>query len=972
MNLTIEMLGPLQVRLGGAAVAFRTDAERILLAYLAAHQGNAQRRDTLAGLLSPERSDVEALTYLRNRLTRLRAALRDQEASPAWLLIDRKQIALRSGEGITIDLVDFEQHLATVEQHAHRQLAGCPPCLARLEQAVELLRGELLAGLNFPSETWEIWLATQREHYQQQALAAMTLLREARMARGEWAEVLEIARRQISLEPWLEAAWRAVMLAHYQLGDRNAALAQYEYCQQGLWDELGVEPEEETQQLHQRILNQALIVAGATSIPDNLTLESGQFFGREAEQTHLLQLLVNPAYRLISIVGAGGMGKTRLAIELGRNVKASFPDGVYFVALDALRGSAEQIKIAIAEAVGLQQDGKQLTGEQVLALLRTKRMLLIFDNCDLLFDELAFIPEWLKRAAQLAILATSREPLNFAAESVLTLNGLPIGEAHSSAAEAMFAEHARLARADFVLSDENLPQVQQICTLLDGSPLAIALAAAWLRRRSLKQIRAEIERSLDFLSTRLRDIDPRHHSMRAVFEASWQLLTLAEQRVLAALSVFPSSFTAEAAAAIAGATLTQLDTLCEKSLLQQWHEPERYLMHNLLRQFAADKLAGQAAEVNRSFASYFYSFARKHQNSYHALQPEWHNLAAAISRAHELEDWQLVLDMVQVLDKPWFRQIRFIDMRAGLQLALEAASAVCDQSAQSHVLLRLGEIEIELNDYAAAESHLRDALDHCMHLENSLEIAQAKYLLGRIKNEQAQDEQALELFEESVGIFESEHDLPGIAKNLNLIAVCHVKKYRDFQAARTYLERSVALQQHAALSSTYIETLRNLARVSVWSDDFVAAEYYLTEASRLSQQLADIGEYAAVLYERVLLCKRRQHFDDALRFGYQCLDSFQKMGSLRWEALIKTQLGLLHQARQQYQQAAVLLNEGLDMFHDLGDLYEQAYSYYYLFRLYAEQGQIEPSLLARQHALQLNAEVHDPQLTERLEQIDSC
>ncbi len=965
-TLKISLLGPLQVQVGQATAEFRTDAQRALLAYLAVHQGVPQRRDTLAGLLSPDRADQEALTYLRNRLALLRREIGDDAATPPWLEVDRKQIALRAGDDIVIDIIQFERSLALAAAHPHRQLAGCPSCLEQLQAAVDLVRGELLAGLNFPSDTWEAWLLAQREHVQQRALAAMTRLREARLARGEWAAALAIAQRQLSLEPWLEAAHRALMQAHYHLGDRNAALAQYEQCQQVLRDELGVAPESETRRLRQLILDRALLVTGAAQIADNLPRPTSPFFGREAEQAKVLARLVDPHFRLITLVGAGGMGKTRLAIEAGRQVKASFPDGVWFVPLDAGQASAEQIKIAIGAAAGLGPAGQQMTGEQVLAILRDKQLLLVLDNCEVALDELAFLPEWLRRAPQVAILATSREPLNFQAEAVVALAGLPTGEAAMSAAEALFAERARLARDDFVLSAGNLPQVRHICALVDGSPLGIALAAAWVRRRSLAQIGQEIGRSLDFLSSRLRDGDPRHRSMRAVFETSWQLLAPAEQAVLAALSVFPATFSAAAAGPVAGATLADLDRLAEKSLLYQQAEPERYVLHSLLRQFAADKLAARAPQIDRAFVVTFLQFARDQQAEYARLQPEWGNLAAAISKAQALAAWPLVLELAQVLDGAWFRQLRFEDMRQGLRLALDAARALADAPALARTLLRLGEIEVELNDYAAANDHLAEALPQLTRLEDGLGIAQAKYLAGRIKNEQAQDDEALQLFEASRRIFAAEGDRLGVARNLNLMAVGQVKRYRDFAAARGYLEEAADLQKSLPLSSTTIETLRNLARVKGWTGEVDAAEACLIEAAEVSRQLGDRGEYAAVLYERVLLCKRRDQVAQALALGYECLDNFKRVGSLRWEALIKTQLGLLHQAQGDRQQAVGLLNEGLQLFGELGDSYEQAYSYYYLYRLYAEMDEAALSLNAREQARRINRELNDPQLQERL------
>lgn len=965
-QLEIAMLGPLQVRLAGAAAPFRTDAERVLLACLAAQQGSAQRRDTLASLLAPDRPNAEALTYLRNRLTRLREAIGDESATPPWLHIDRKQISLRSGNDITVDLIEFERRMAAVEAHAHRELAGCPTCLARLDEAVALVRGELLAGLNFASETWETWLAAQREHYGQRALAAMTLLREARLARGEWAAALMVAQRQLALEPWLEAAHRATMTAHAHLGDRNAALAQFELCARTLCDELGVEPEAETEQLRERIFDGMPLIAGGTSVPNNLPPQTGMFFGRETEQAQLLERLVDPHYRLITIAGAGGIGKTRLAIEAGREARASFPDGVWFVALDAINGGAEQIKIAVGETARLAEDNKQLSGEQVLAILRDKRALLIFDNCEIVLDELAFLAEWLRRAPQIAVLATSREPLNFATESVLLLGGLSTGAVGMSAAEAMFAERGRMAREDFAVSQENLPQVQAICALVDGSPLGIALAAAWVRRRSLVQIRDEIRRSLDFLSTRMRDADPRHRSMRAVFEASWQQLLTEEQAVLAALSVFPTSFTATAARAIAGASQPNLDALCEKSLLGQQHEPERYSMHSLLRQFAADKLGEKTSALDCAFAAYFHDFAHTHRNNYDMLQPEWRNFAAAVGKAHALQMWPELLGIVQALDEPWFRQIRFADMREALPLALDAGRALGDVPALARTLLRLGEIEMELNSYPEAEAHLAEALHQFTRQEDSSGIAHSKYFLSRIYMEQAQDAQAIALSSDAQRMFQAENDWPGVARTLNLIALCHMKQNPDFAAAHAHLTQSVAIQRSYPPSGTYIEALRYLARVKSIFEDYEAAEICLLEATTVSRSLHDIGEYAAVLFDRLVLHRRQQQFDAALRVGTQCLELFQKLGSLRWEALVKTQLAIVQQARQQHAHAAELFSAGLEIFAELGDIYEQAYSHYYLYKLHAELGARRESLYFKQQALQLNRVLQDPQLGARI------
>ncbi|HFQ92841.1 MAG TPA: hypothetical protein ENK32_02445 [Anaerolineae bacterium] len=963
-ELRIEMLGPLRVTVGGETAVFRTDAQRVLLAYLAARQGQPQRRDTLAALLTPDRPDREALTYLRNRLARLRKAIGDDTAVSPWLLIDRKQIALRAGGDIAVDLAQFERALTAVETHPHRQLAGCPDCLTRLETAVSLLRGDLLAGLNFSSETWQTWLTAQREHVHRRALEALDWLREAKMARGEWTAVCDAAQRQLRLEPWREAAHRALMQARAQLGDRAAALAQYDQCAQILWDELGVAPEEETAALWEKIkMAGEGAIREPLTVPANLPPPTARFVGRETELAWLLRRLADPNHRLITLVGAGGMGKTRLAVEAGRRAALNFPDGVWFAPLDALPPDAEQIKRAIGEAMGLAEGGRQLTGDQVAAALREKQTLLILDNCETALDGLGFLPDWLRRAPRLAVLAASREPLNFQAESVAALDGLPLGEGEAmGAAETLFADRAQMARADFAATEENLPQIRRICRLVDGSPLGIALAAAWARRRSLAQIADGISQSLDLLSARQRDVDPRHRNMRAVFAASWRLLAPDERAALAALSVFPAPFSAEAAAQAAGVGLLTLDALCEKSLLQQQPERERYVWHSLLRRFAAEKLGEGETAVFAHYIAYYHHFAQTHCQNYPALQPEWPHLITAVTQAHAQQQWTAVVEMAQTLDEAWFRQIRFHDMRRGLGLAVAAAAHLPDKLALARLQLRLAEVEIELNDYAAARAQLLAAMPQLARLEDGRGLAQGNYLYGRIQLERAEDEAALRLFAEARDIFAAEGDWQGAARSLNLMALCRMKQNPDFSAARTLLEEAAALQRGRPPSPAYVETLRYLGRVNGVFGDFAAAEICLEEAADVSQALQDVGEYAAVLFDRVVLCRRRSRLEAALAYGRECLDLFRRLGSLRWEGLVKVQLGIIHQARGDYAPALACFQSSLQLFAELGDRYEQAYACYDLFVLYGTMGKTAESRAARRQALQLNEALQDPQL----------
>ena len=338
------------------------------------------------------------------------------------------------------------------------------------------------------------------------------------------------------------------------------------------------------------------------------------FIGRSQEIDEISVLLDDPSCRLLTLAGPGGIGKTRLATELSERLKATFPDGIYFVALAPLTHAA-QILTAIAEATPFrfQQDGRD-PHEQFFAYLRekhAKHLLFILDNFEHLLDGVELVSEILAATSGAKVLITSREALNLQEEWVRQLGGLnypaaPDGrplEAYS--AIRLFLDAARRVRGDFSLADHSA-SVVEICRLVDGMPLAIELAAGWLKTLQPEGIVQEIRRSMDILATRSRNLPERHRSIRSVFAQSWELLSKDERDVFQKLSVFRGGFTREAAEVVAGATLHTLAGLVDKSLVRLSAEG-RYEIHELLRQYGAEQMntAGQASTVENAYIEYF-------------------------------------------------------------------------------------------------------------------------------------------------------------------------------------------------------------------------------------------------------------------------------------------------------------------------------------------------------------------------------
>ena len=504
-------------------------------------------------------------------------------------------------------------------------------------------------------------------------------------------------------------------------------------------------------------------------------------FGRETELVTLRQMLAGSQCRLITLVGPGGCGKTRLAVELACNPGTAFLHGSVFVPLASI-DSTDLIVPALVSALELNLEGSGEPYKELLSYLRGKHILFVLDNVEHLLDGSWMISEMIQYAPQVKVVCTSREQLNLHDEWVFTVRGLSLPESleaadfERSSAVNLFLQRARQVGAGLHLNAADCEAIVQICQLIEGMPLAIELSAVWARSMSFQEIAREISKSLDFLSTNMRDIPERHRSLRVVFNHSWERLTREEQNVLMRLSVFQGGFTRELAEQVAQADLDMLLGLVMKSLLQRTAE-ERYDLHEDVRQYALIQLEmaelGQQARnahlqacirLAESIAPELTLSKRERWLAY--LETEHNNFRAALGWAFTSGDVMSSLRLTGALWRFWFLRSYFVEGSLFLERALQLSDTADRSALRASVLNGAGLLAYYQNQFDHAKSRLEECLALSSHLSGR-DVAYAQLTLAYVIHDQLDFARAEPLYVEALQRFRQLDDINGIIRALN-------------------------------------------------------------------------------------------------------------------------------------------------------------------------------------------------------------
>ena len=945
--MQFRILGPLEVADGDRVVSL-PGAQRSLLALLLLRGNEVVSADRLIEELWGEQAPESGRTALQVRVSQLRKALGGAGGhiatrAPGYLL----RVAHDE-----LDLYGFERLVSEADGAEPAEAA------AKLREALGLWRGAPLDDLSDAS-----FARPAIRRLEELRLAAVEKRIEADLQLGRQADLIGELETLVEEHPLRERLHALLMLALYRCGRQADALAAYRSARRLLVEQLGIEPSATLRQLEQAILRQEASLDIAPTVAPrgrlvaavsesgrpgqredsnpahNLPAQVSSFVGRGRQLSELAQLLSRA--RVITLTGAGGVGKTRLALQLAECMVDESRDGPWFLDLAPLT-DATLVAAKLAGVLGVrEQPGRSLL-QSLIDSCRERQLLLILDNCEHVIGEAANLADQLARGCpRMTILATSREPLALEGEHLYRVPSLSVPPASADPdrlfacdAVRLFADRARQQRFDFAVDPHNASAVGRICRRLDGIPLAIELAAARLRILPLDEIDNRLDERFRLLTGGHRVTPRRQQTLEALIDWSYDLLNAEEQEMLERLSVFAGGFDLHSAEAVAGAgvdapvgVFDRLAALVDKSLVQADDEASgRYRLLDTVRDYAASKLLARSQTAASALRA-------AHRDHYLALaeaaaphlighgQTEWldrlelefDNLRAAISYSLQDHDPAAGLRLGRALCYFWLYRQPQAEGAAALSIALDRLDAQQPTLTRGRALVAAATLLAMITgEYEAAAPRAQEALAIAHALAHEHLRAEALYVLAFINARQGNEQAHLELADEGLALATALDDAHLMA--LFLMTRGSSAQLSHAERART-VQESLELCRRSGNTVLYLTNLNNLSYLEMEEGESSAPRARLAEGVRVAREIGDrrgLSLHACTLGFASYLDNADSDagamFDETLaiaqRNGDQLMVAYARLG----QALLASRSGDA--------QAAATLHGAADAIHD--------------------------------------------------------
>ncbi len=885
--LDVRLLGKFEIKRDGKLVTIPSRSAQTLFAYLVLTVGTAHRREKLAGMLWPNSTEESARDYLRHSLWKIRKVIEpvtSKSKPDPYIITDDIHISFNSDSKFSLDvetIKDVNENASTKE----------------LTNALSLYEGELLPGF------YDDWVLLEREHlqavYEQKMARLLALLQDE----GHWLDILKAGERWISFGQKPEPAYRALMMAHAVKGDMSKVAATYKRCMKSL-RELNMEVSDQTRELYENLKSGKEIPktkSVTAKVPERVTVSNipvplTSFVGRHEELKEIARLLSSS--RLLTLTGPGGVGKTRLAIQTANDSMKMFKDGVFWVGLVGLLDE-NLIPQEIAQSLNVRETSSEPLIETLKTYLKSKEILLTIDNCEHLIRSCAqYTEQLLATCTKLKILATSIEALGLFNETIWQVPSLPLPgsrESHSLkelqefASIELFEERASSAKPGFLLDERNATSVAQICRRLDGIPLAIELAAARIKVLSVDEIAARLDDRFSLLTAGSRTAIPRHQTLRATIDWSYELLTEPERILLRRLSVFAGGFTLETAEAVCGwvqltrsSILDLLGHLVDKSfvMVETTSVPgeTRYRLLETIRQYALDGLAGlgEAREIRARHLDFFVKLAEQAETHifsgeskiwFGRLDQELDNIRAAIEWSTNSGRAVAALQIVGSLVYFWFaRGLLASEWNDHAQHALSRPEGMKRTLARAKALNGIGFMywaDIYPTD---KRSELEEALSIGKELGDRWNIATALRNLGLTENILGNYQQAQTLLEESLAIWREmgPEGRNGSGWTLIFLGDGALNQARP-ELARSYYKGAQEFLREIRDVNFLAYLIRRLGQLAWVEGDHERALALCVESLNMNQEVGDLRGMVACLAGFAAIAVLQGRFERAAR-----------------------------------------------------------------------------------------------------------
>ncbi len=1020
IKLTLTLLGTREVLLNEQPVSgFITAKAQALFFYLAV-TGRAHKRDVLGSLLWPEVSNAQARKNLRDILPNLRTLV------GSHLRIDRESVAFDRSQPYQIDVEEFRSTLETLK-------AETP--LEQLRAAVDLYMGEFLLGFAVrDSQEFDEWLLMQREQLHLLAIRGLAVLSERCLTQKLIQTGLEASHRLLQFDPLHEQGVCNCMMLLVLNGARNAALSLYEEFSKQLKQEVGVNPLLTTSAMYEEIRSgqigplaenhaeqpvsthskAAQVQTNAGNLPRILT----PTIGRTEEVRHLSTLLSKSSYPLITLVGQGGIGKTRLAIVTAQTVRQHFNNGVWFVSLAEViadESAEQQLLYAIAKAVGYGFVGSSDAKSQLFAFLQPRQILLVLDNFEHLVGHADLVLELLSIAHELKILITARQRLSLATEYVYRVTGLstPTNDSVESAdwaeltnhteqsmveSVALFIECANRATTTLSATQQTQQAIYEICQLVDGLPLAIELAAGLLDRYTCIEISQRLRTNYDILTTTAPDLPNRQRNMKLVLATSYALLSSTEQRAFAFCSIFQGGFTTQTALAVTGIAPDVLSALLNSSMIHR-HGSGRLKLHPLMAQYAAEQLRTRSMKVifgdeseqtlRDQHCAYFAAFLAVrcneiicNQNTTDEITEELDNVRAAwqwgLNRQRSADLLRAQSALFTFMEQVGYMHEADTLLRQSSKRVRDWLAEEDEQSAQTtksmdqELLLRLlierAGVCIVLGQTDEAESILAEAFENLETLgnlqENALQInAQLKANAQRVYCELAQalgDNTRLKNRAVAMLDFACAHHLELSEAQALVYLGVYWLAVGDAEQAEQYLGQVLAYANRVGHVVLEVSVTNHLATAAGRRGNISQDIHYLEESLRLARGLSSQFSVASALYSLATQFEAIGLYAQALTRAEEAAQIYRQIGSRKYEATVLCKLGALRYWQGEIDTSFQLCERSLRMAQRDEDREVEADCHLLRGQIYIHMQEFAQAMSAFQQALALFVAMGEP------------